>query len=129
MVDPPTLKYHHFYSDASGESHLDEVEVKQSLAEAAPPAPPLLVSAFNPASQWGFFSTPEGWFGDWHPAPARQFMILLLGAVDVMLSDGRVLQMRPGDIVLLEDTWGKGHKSRNVSDGGCHYFVARLPPP
>jgi hypothetical protein len=129
MVDPQTLKYHRFYSDASGESHLDEVEVKESLAEAAPPAPPLLVSVFNPAYQWGFFSTPEGWFGDWHPAPARQFMILLSGSVDVMVSDGSVLQMKPSDIVLLEDTWGKGHMSRNVSDGVCHYFVARLPPP
>jgi uncharacterized cupin superfamily protein len=129
MVDLQTLKYHRFYSDASGESHLHEVEVKQSLAKAAPPAPPLLVSAFNPAIQWGFFSTPEGWFGDWHPAPARQFMILLSGAVNVMASDGRVLQMRPSDIVLLEDTWGRGHMSRNVSDGVCHYFVARLPVP
>ena len=129
MVDPQTLKYHRFYSNASGESHLDEVEVKESLAEAAPPTPPLLVSAFNPAYQWGFFSTPEGWFGDWHPAPARQFMILLSGSVDVMVSDGSVLQMKPSDIVLLEDTWGKGHMSRNVSDGVCHYFVARLPPP
>jgi uncharacterized cupin superfamily protein len=129
MVDLRTLKYHRFYCDASGESHLDEVEVKQSLAVAAPPAPPLLVSASNPAYQWGFFSTPEGWFGDWHPAPDRQFMILLSGAVDVMVSDGGVLRMRPGDIVLLEDTWGRGHKSRNVSDGVSHYFVVRLPSP
>ena len=129
MADPQTLKYHRFYNDTSGESHLDEVEVKQSLAEAAPPAPPLLVSAFNPAFQWGFFSVPVGWFGDWHPAPARQFMILLTGAVDVMTSDGSVLQMRSGDIVLLEDTGGRGHKSRNVSDGVSHYFVTRLPPP
>jgi len=128
VVDLQTLKYHRFYSDASGESHLDEVEVKQSLAEAAPPAPPLLVSAFNPAAQWGFFSVPAAWFGDWHPAPAKQFIILLSGAVDVMASDGSVLKMRPG-IVLLEDTWGRGHKSRSISDGVCHYFVARLPPP
>lgn len=129
MVSLQTLKYHRIYGDTAGESHLDEVEVKQNLAEAAPPAPPLLVSAFSPASQWGFFSVPVGWFGDWHPTPSKQFMILLSGAVDVMTSDGSVLQMRPGDIVLLEDTLGKGHKSRNVGDGVCHYFVARLPPP
>ena len=128
MIDLQALKYHHFYSDAQGESHLDEVEVKQTLSQAAPPAPPILVSAFNPASQWGFFSAPVGWFGDWHPAPARQFMILLSGAVDVMASDGGVLKMRPGDIVLLEDTWGRGHRSTNVSDGASHYFVTRLPP-
>ncbi len=122
------MKYHRFYSDATGESHIDEVKVKQSLADAAPPAPPLLVSAFNPASHWGFFSVPAGWFGDWHPAPSRQFMILLSGAVDVMTSDGSVFRMRSGDIVLLEDTSGRGHRSENVSDGVCHYFVARLPP-
>lgn len=127
MVDSQTLRYHRFYSDAQGESHIDEVEVKQILNEAAPPAPPLLVSVFGPASSWGFFSTPEGWFGDWHPAPLKQFMILLSGAVDVMVSDGSVLNMRLGDIVLLEDTWGRGHKSRNVNNGVSNYFVTRLP--
>jgi hypothetical protein len=128
MVDAQTLKYHRFYSDASGESHLDEVRVKQTLAQAAPPAPPLLVSAFSPASEWGFFSAPVEWFGDWHPVPARQFMILLLGELDAMTSDGSVLRMRRGDILLLEDTRGKGHRSRNVGDVVCHFFVARLPP-
>jgi len=127
MVEPLTLKYHRIISDASGESHLDEVEVKQTLAQAAPPAPPLLVSAFNPASQWGFFSAPAGWFGDWHPAPARQFMILLSGELDVAASDGGVLRIKRGDIILLEDTWGKGHKSRNVGGVVCHFFVVRLP--
>lgn len=123
------LKYTRCISDSSGESHLEEVEVKQSLAEAAPPAPPLLVSVFKPASQWGFFSAPEGWFGDWHPAPARQFMILLSGELDVMTSDGGVYKMRPGAIILLEDVWGKGHMSRNVGGSVCHFFVARLPQP
>ena len=127
MVKSQPLKYHRFYNDTSGESHLDEVEVEQSLYETAPPAPPLLVSKFSSASQWGFFSFPIGWFSDWHPAPARQFMILLSGAVDVMVSDGSALKMRPGDIVLLEDTLGKGHKARNVSDGVSNCFVARLP--
>jgi hypothetical protein len=121
------LRYHRFYSDASGESHQDEVEVKQSLSSAAPPAPPLLVSTFNPASQWGFFSAPLGWFGDWHPAPARQFMVLLTGELEAMTSDGSVLCMRSGDLLLLEDTWGKGHKSRNTGNGTCHFFVTRLP--
>ena len=97
MVEPLTLKYHHIYSDASGKSHLDEVEVKQNLAQAAPPAPPLLVSAFNPASQWGFFSAPVEWFGDWHPVPARQFMILLSSELDVAANDGGVLRMKRGD--------------------------------
>ena len=127
MVDRQTLKYHRFYSDSSGESHLDEVDVKQTLVQAAPPAPPLLVSVFNPASTYGFFSVPAGWVGDWHPAPARQFMILLSGKLEALTSDGGVLLMESGDILLLEDTWGRGHRSKNIGSSVCHFFVARLP--
>jgi len=127
MSDLQTLKYHHFYNDASGESHLDEVEVKQTLAQAAPPAPPLLTSVFSPASMYGFFSAPAGWVGDWHPAPARQFMILLSGKLEAETSDGSALLMEPGDILLLEDTLGRGHRSRNIGNGVCHFFVSRLP--
>jgi hypothetical protein len=128
MIDIKTLNYHHFYSDALGESHMDEVEVKQTLAQAAPPAPAFLVSAFSSASTYGFFSAPVGWVGDWHPAPARQFMVLLSGEFEAVTSKGGILVMMPGDILLLEDTWGRGHRSRNIGRDVCHFFVARLPP-
>ena len=130
MVDlspPQILKHYRIRSDDSGESHLDQTEMKQSLVNAAPPAPPFYVSAFNPASKYGFYSAPPGWIGDWHPAPAKQFMVLLSGALDVEASDGGVVRLSPGDVLLVEDTLGKGHKSRNSGEGYCKFFVVQIP--
>ncbi len=39
----------------------------------APLAPPMYASTPMPAAQTLFLLCPEGWFGDMHPAPRRQF--------------------------------------------------------
>ena len=52
---------------------------------------------------------------DWHNAPARQFVIILNGMVDITVSTGETRRFADGDIILAEDTEGRGHKSRNVN--------------
>jgi len=94
---------------------------------AAPPAPPLYVSATNPASAHLFYSFEPGWTGELHPAPARQFLALLSGAVEVETTDGAVRRFGPGDLVLLEDTAGWGHRTRNICDGYLTFFVVPAP--
>ena len=127
LAQHQSLKHYRIHGDDSGESHLDQIQVKQSLVNAAPPAPPFYVSTFNPASKYGFYSAPPGWIGDWHPAPAKQFMVLLMGALDVEASDGDVVRLHPGDVLLVEDTVGKGHRSRNSGEGYCRFFVVQIP--
>ena len=51
---------------------------------------------------------------DFHNAPRRQFVINLLGAVDIEVGDGTVRRLGPGEILLAEDTTGQGHISRAV---------------
>lgn len=55
---------------------------------------------------------PEG-VGEWplHPAPRRQFAIVLSGRAAIQTSDGARREFGPGDVVLLEDTTGIGHVS------------------
>ncbi len=120
------IAYARFYTDAAGESHFEDVRVALARMDFAPPAPPLDVSAFAPAKQVGFVRMPAGWFGDWHPAPRRQFMFCLAGAVAVQVSDGETRVFRPGDVVLLEDTTGKGHTTRVVSEVDLVMAVAQL---
>ena len=122
------VTYHRIYADVQGESHLDTVTVEQQLMTAAPPAPPFCVSAANPASKYLFYSFEPGWFGDLHPAPTRQFLALLSGAVEVETTDGTVRRFGPGDLVLLEDSSGRGHRTRNVGDGTLTFFVVPAPP-
>jgi hypothetical protein len=55
-------------------------------------------------------------------------MVLLSGDMEIEASDGCKLNIGPGDILLLQDTWGKGHRSRNISFEIGHFFVAQIPP-
>lgn len=121
------VEYTRICSDAQGESHFDTVSVEQSLVTAAPPAPPLYVSVASPASKYLFYSFEPGWTGDLHPSPARQFLALLSGTVEVETSDGAVRRFGPGDLILLEDTSGNGHRSRNVGDDYLTFFVVPAP--
>jgi len=121
------VRYTRIYADPEGQSHFADAEVELGLVDFAPPAPPLNVSAYAPAARVGFISQPAGWFGDWHPAPKRQFLIYTAGESEFETSDGGVRRVGPGSIVLLEDTTGKGHRSRNVGSGEVVNVVVQLP--
>lgn len=120
------MKYTRVYTDKDGESHFEDVEVAFNSVDFAPPAPPLDLSSFTPATQFGFLRAPVGWFGDWHPAPCRQIMFYLAGEIEAETSDGEVRRFGPGSVTLVEDTSGKGHKSRVVGDTGVLGVVVQL---
>ena len=59
-----------------------------------------------------------------HSAPTRQFVISLSGTVEVSTGSGRTVVMKPGDIMLAEDTQGTGHSWRLLgSDPWCRAYV------
>ena len=97
------------YADADGESHFEDVVGDMVPTDFAPPAPPAHTGGDRSATQAVFFSAPAGWDGEWHPAPARQFMVMLKGQFTGQVSDGEIRTFNPGDILLVEDTTGKGH--------------------
>jgi|TARA_B100001013_G_scaffold189790_1_gene114499 hypothetical protein len=51
---------------------------------------------------------------DFHNAPRRQLVVNLTGSVDITVGDGTVRRLGPGEILLAEDTSGRGHKSAAV---------------
>ena len=57
---------------------------------------------------------PVGTNLDWHPAPARQYVITLSGHGEIEVSGGKKIQVGPGHIELAEDLTGKGHITRTV---------------
>jgi hypothetical protein len=121
------VTYYRIYSDAKGDSHSDVVTVKQSLVQAAPPAAPFYVSEDGLASRYRFYTFEPGWIGELHPAPTRQFLALMSGEVEMETTDGTVRRFGPGDLVLLEDTSGKGHVTRNIGDGYATFLVVPVP--
>jgi hypothetical protein len=122
------VRYARLYSDESGESHFEDVDVGMDEVMFAPPAPPLKVSEFLSSSSFGFLSAKPGWAGEWHPAPGRQFMLYLQGEVEAEASDGEVRRFGPGSATLIEDTTGKGHRSRVVSNEEVLIAVVQLDP-
>ncbi len=121
------MKYTRIYRDTNGESHFDDVAVAISPKEFAPPAPPLHLAEPIQADRTIFCAFPKNWFGDWHPAPRRQFYFQISGEIEVQVSDGEVRRFTAGSVVLLEDTSGKGHATRVVGDKGVEALFVQLP--
>jgi hypothetical protein len=120
------VRYARVYTDSEGESHLEDVEMDLVETNYAPPAPPMWPSAFFPASGYHFLSAPPGWYGDWHPVPRRQLFLVLKGQIEAELGDGTRRLSGPGAILVLEDTWGKGHRSWVVGDDDALMAVVVL---
>ena len=120
------MKYTRYYADESGESHIEDVEVELTPRDFAPPAPPLHLSPMVPATGVAFVRFPAGWDGDWHPTPRRQLFFFLAGELEGETSDGERRRYGPGSAALLEDTTGKGHRSRVVGDGEVLAAVVQL---
>ncbi len=109
------MQYLRLYTGDDGRSHLEEHEFTFSPAEFAPPAPPVDVSNRFDASAFMVIRASAGWTDPSHPAPARQFMVLLSGSLQVSAgADTRTLS--PCDVILLEDTIGSGHATTALAD-------------
>lgn len=113
------------YADSAGKSHFAEGEFEVEPTEFAPPASPLNVSAFTPATGFGVLVAPSGWSGDWHPTPRRQVMAIPAGKFEVRTTDGEARVLEEGDLLLLEDTRGRGLRTR-VLGGDALVAVTQL---
>ncbi len=50
-----------------------------------------------------------------HPAPRRQFILCLQGSYELECGDGAKRQFHAGDVFLVDDTTGEGHRFRELS--------------
>lgn len=97
------------YSDEAGVTHFEDGRVAlRSAGEIG-----RLSDAVGPA-QVVFRSTGANYDYDWHPTPARQFVVIVTGAVEIEVGDGESRVVEAGTTLFLEDTEGRGHRTRNV---------------
>ncbi len=119
--------YTRLYADADGESHFEDIDVELSPVPFASSSPPLDLSSLLPATQWSFLGARPGWRGDWHPSSARNLFVVLTGNWELEASDGVVRHFARNDVLLAEDTTGKGHRSRVVGDEESLALLVQLP--
>ena len=110
------MKQLRIYSTSDGESRFEELGMLFSSVDYAPPAAPLGVTQPVGATQYVLVKVPNNWDGGMHPAPRRQLMVVLSGRDEIIASNGISHMFEPGDILLMEDTAGKGHISRCTDD-------------
>ena len=105
------VKITRIFSDGNGDSHFEdrEIPLKESgeigfLSEVVP-AKGVIFREVAPTYNFHF-----------HKAPQRQYIVLLDGEIEIETSLGEKRSFGAGKILLLEDTEGKGHKTRNLQD-------------
>lgn len=97
------------YSDSNGDSHFADVEIPLKeegsvgrLSEVLP-ADGVVFREVEPSYDWNL-----------HTAPQKQYIILLDGEIEIETSLGGKRTFKAGEVLLVEDTTGKGHKTRNL---------------
>ena len=96
------MKITRLYTGADGHSHFEEIEVE--------------IEKLQPGEGIIFREEPPTYFKDWHPAPRRQYVITLSGQGEIEISDGTKRRFGPGNIMLADDTTGRGHITRAVGN-------------
>lgn len=110
------------YATPDGESHFEDVEIPLRDAGAIG-----ALSDAVPAGQVIFRETDPDYDYDWHCAPQRQYIVLLDGHIEIETSDGEKRRFQGGDVLLVEDTYGKGHRTRTTDGRRRRSIFITLP--
>lgn len=98
------------YSDTAGDSHFEDIAIPLNDNGK--------IGFLSNAQEAGtviFRKVTEQYNYDFHTAPARQYIILLDGIIEIETSLGTKRQFKTGEVLLVEDITGKGHRTKNIS--------------
>jgi hypothetical protein len=101
--------YTRIYSDDNGDSHFEEITV--ALHDNGMVG---FLSGNYVVSNLQFRENITDYNWDFHTAPARQFIVLLDGEIEIETSQGDKRRFKGGDILLVDDLSGKGHRTKNI---------------
>lgn len=97
------------YSDYKGDTRFEDIFIPLKdvgeigkLSEAIPVGT-IIFREVDPTYDYNF-----------HNAPQKQYLILIDGGIEIETSLGEKRQFKSGDVLLLEDTKGKGHRTKNL---------------
>lgn len=109
-----------------GRSRFEDLTVPLAQTAVATGMAPMLVGPLSGATEVIYLRSAE-FDSEPHPAPRRQWVVMLRGGIEVETSDGERRQFRPGDLLLAADTSGHGHTTRAVGTGPHEALFVPLP--
>jgi quercetin dioxygenase-like cupin family protein len=110
------VRYTRVYTDERGESRFEDVELATEARQAVESDLVAEISAGFDV-RGAYFRRPVTEASPVpHNAPYPLFIVMLRGRCSIEASDGETREFGPGEVVLVEDTTGKGHTTRRVGD-------------
>ena len=97
------------YSDDEGNSHFEDITIPLTDAGSIGK-----LSDEIAAKEIIFREVAPSYDYDFHTAPQKQYIVLLDGEIEIETSLGDKRTFTSGEVLLVEDTTGKGHKTRNL---------------
>lgn len=101
------------YADSTGETHLAPLELPVRETYAGTVAGLSEIPATTTGMGRFIGRKPDVGL---HPAPRRQFLVVLEGTLEIVTSGGEEQRLHPGDVLFADDVGSKGHHSRDVGD-------------
>jgi quercetin dioxygenase-like cupin family protein len=95
------------WTGQEGVSHVEVGRLDLSPGRNADLVSPSMSAAYVTVEE-----TARGGTLAWHTAPVRQLVVTLSGTLVFSTRDGEEFTLRPGDVLLAEDTDGSGHQWR-----------------
>lgn len=97
------------FEDANGDSQFEDIEIPlEDQGEIG------FLSQAQKVSSIAFRKVLPTYDYDFHNAPDRQYIVLLDGAIEIETSLGEKRTFSAGEVLLVEDVSGKGHRTRNL---------------
>ena len=96
------------------------------MSAYAPPAPAIGVSDPIDATRYVMVRFAANWTSELHPTPRRQLFVMLSGHLEGKASDGSLIDLKVGDVLLMENTTGKGHTARAMDGNEVHALMIHL---
>lgn len=97
------------FSDEKGETHFETIEI--SFIDQGDIG---FLSEIVEVKKLQFRKVSADYDYDFHCAPQKQYIVLLNGGVEIETSLGEKRKFQTGEIILVEDITGKGHKTKNL---------------
>ena len=95
----------------SGETYFAEEGIDLNLW----PSGHAMFSFPEPSESVRYFKAKPDWqMIELHNAPKRQYILVLQGVLEIHTSTNQIKQFKQGSVLLVEDTYGKGHRTKNA---------------
>ena len=97
------------YTDSNGDTRFEDISIPLNDAGEIGK-----LSEGLPVKTIIFREVEASYDYDFHNAPQKQYLILIDGGIEIETTLGEKRQFKAGDVLLLEDTDGKGHRTKNL---------------